>query len=101
MYAEYAYYTEERGKIHMLHSDAVFDKNNAHIGYFLRIRLDLITNGLRVIVPEKLKGKPVEFVMIMPELPDDRSVPEFDFPMIKYLYIPSCVKHLRIMSEIY
>lgn len=96
MNAEFAYYTETDGKISFLRGG----QKSEDIGYFVRIRLDLVKGSLVIPVPETIEGKSVTLVGIMPELPDDRPVPELPEPLIRRISIPSGVRHIRIGTSI-
>lgn len=100
MNAEYGYFTETDGKVRFIHDPDDNDKKLAEVGYFLRIRLDLVKKSLRIPVPEEIAGRPVGLIAIIPMLPEGQPVPELDFPLIKHLYIPSGVRHLRILKAI-
>lgn len=100
MNAEYGFFTETDGKVKFIRDPNDDDKKHAEIGYYLRIRLDLVKKSLRIPVPEEIAGRPVGLIAIIPMLPEGQPVPELDFPLIKHLYIPSGVRHLRILKAI-
>lgn len=95
MKAEFAYYTEINGKISFLRGQKTED-----IGYFVRLRLDLADRSLAIPVPETLEGTPVTLFGIIPELPDDRPVPELPSPLIRRISLPSGIRHIRIGMSI-
>lgn len=101
MEAEYAYFTEIGGSIRFIRGGENIDPTLIEIGCFMRIRLDLAERSLRILVPETIEGRSVSLVGIIPELPLGSPIPKFDdHPPIRYLYIPSGVRHLRIGTAI-
>lgn len=100
MNAEYACFTETDGKIHFIRGSENVDESLVEIGYFVRLRLDLAEGSLVIPIPETIEGKPVTMIGIIPELPDDRPVPELPSPLIRRISIPSGVRHIRIGTSI-
>lgn len=96
MKAEFAYYTENNGKITFLRDG----RKSEDIVYFVHIRLDLAKGSIVIPVPETIEGKPVTMFGLLAELPDDRPVPMLPEPLIRRISLPSGIRHFSIVTSI-
>ena len=94
---EYIYYKEDDGKIRFCEDDDdIKYAKNVEVKYIIKIPIDLEEDGLSLTVPEEIDGLPVGMANIVVVPPLDHPVSKLEDPLIKYLYIPSTVRHISI-----